>query len=238
MFPNLPILAETAVQPATQNSVQLWQQLKLNLLWDASHSLQLSEAIIIIAFGIIYMVYGWRIFKAVIFINFALLGSCIGLFICDFFAFTNQGKLPMIIPFLLAALLALFPIKFLRPAIMILASLAGGAISMLFLHMAIGKIMNIIDWLPFIIIFGLAAGLCTTFLSYRVSIMLFTSLQGSCFIVAGLLGFLKGAHWHESFDTVLTSAYLVPLLCILPTMLGMIFQKNLYMKKGEWAIPE
>jgi len=236
MFPTLSILAQGAPQNVTQENLPLWHQLKLNLLWDASQSLQLSEAMIIIAFGIIYMLYGWRIFKAVVFINFALLGSFIGLFICDLCGFTAKSNVAMIIPFFLAAVVALFPLKFMRPAIMILASIAGGAISMLFLHMAVGKIINISSLL--IILIGLGAGLCATFLSYRVSIMLFTSLQGSAFIVAGFLGFLKGAQWDESFNTALTSAYMVPILCILPTMLGIICQKQLYLRKSEWAIPE
>ncbi len=46
----------------------------IDIFWEQITSLSLLEALTFISFGVVCLFYGWRIFKVLVVINFALLG--------------------------------------------------------------------------------------------------------------------------------------------------------------------
>jgi len=73
-----------------------------------------------------------------------------------------------------------------------------------------------------------------------MSIIFFTSLQGSAFVVIGILALLND---YPDFgiqlsEVVMSKVYLLPLLLVCPTFAGILFQQYLLRHEEEWAMPE
>ena len=74
---NLPLLlgqAETRVV----NDVQ-W--VPLDEIWNQITALTWLQAVIAVSFGLVYMLYGWRIFRILVVISFALIGMFLGIWL-------------------------------------------------------------------------------------------------------------------------------------------------------------
>ena len=87
---------------------------------------------------------------------------------------------------------------------------------------------------------GLIAGGFLAFSSFRLSIIFFTSLQGSAFVVIGVLALLND-YPNLGFrvtSTVQNSGYILPLLVLVPTFAGILFQKHLLSNEENWGMPE
>jgi hypothetical protein len=89
---------------------------------------------------------------------------------------------------------------------------------------------------------GLVAGGFLAFSSFKVSVMLFTSLQGAGFLAMGTLALLND-YPDPTLSTRVSNAvynhvFLLPLLLIIPTISGVIFQQMLLRHEDKWAMPE
>lgn len=199
-------------------------------IWGFIANVSWLEATVFVAFGAIYLAYGWRIFKALVVINYAAIGLCLGIYLGDKLGSGLWGGI--IGAFTLGT--ACYP--FMKFAISLLGAMAGGV-----LGAALWRIMTLPDPLIWAgALAGLVAGGLLAFSSFKTSIMLFTSLQGSTFIVVGMLALLSD---YPQLDRHLTNAvyahvFLLPALLVIPTVSGIFFQAKLLKLESDWAMPE
>jgi hypothetical protein len=109
-----PATAAPATGPVSQT---------LAFFWDQIAALGWLHAVLAISFGVIYLMYGWRIFKALTVISFALLGLYGGMWIGGRFDKALLGALLGI------GVLAVLSIPMMRWAVGILGAVAGGIIA-------------------------------------------------------------------------------------------------------------
>lgn len=202
----------------------------LDDIWQFIVNVSWLEAAVFVAFGAIYLAYGWRIFKALVVINYAAIGLYLGIYLGDKLGSGLWGGI--IGAFTLGT--ACYP--FMKFAISMLGAIAGGV-----LGAALWRIMTLPDPLIWAgALAGLVAGGLLAFSSFKSSIMLFTSLQGSMFIVVGMLALLSdypqlGQHIT---DAVYAHVFLLPALLVVPTVSGIFFQAKLLKLESDWAMPE
>ena len=59
---------------ATQGSI-----VPIDLIWDQITNLNTVEALTFASFGVVCLFYGWRVFKILVTMSFALFGLCVGI---------------------------------------------------------------------------------------------------------------------------------------------------------------
>jgi hypothetical protein len=84
------------------------------------------------------------------------------------------------------------------------------------------------------------AGGFMAFSSFKFSIMLFTSLQGSVFLAIGLLALLNDYPRLSSHLAVIvySHGYFLSLAVVIPTVFSILLQRKLLSKQPNWAMPE
>ena len=80
---------ETSSPQAAEEAV-----IPMETFWSYITSLNLVEAVTFISFGVVCLFYGWRVFKILVVISFALLGLFLGIAVTDKI---NQPRLPSIL---------------------------------------------------------------------------------------------------------------------------------------------
>jgi len=202
--------------------------LPINEIWDKIVNLSWMQAMVFVAFAIIYLIYGWRVFKALVMINFAALGLLAGRFVG-----TKLGS-PLWGGIMGTFCMALVSWPFMKYCVSVLGALAGAI-----LGGAIWRTAMLPDPLMWCgALAGLIAGGFLAFSSFKFSIMLFTSLQGSVFLTIGGLALLNdypnlGGHLAKA---VYSHVFILPILVIAPTVVGILFQQKLLKQEDNWAI--
>lgn len=204
--------------------------LQIDTLWDFIVKISWMQAIFAVAFGIIYLIYGWRVFKALVVINMALLGVFIGKYLGEKIGSSIWGAI------MGATILGVISWPFMKYAVSGLGAVAGAVVGA-----ALWRTFGLpVDLLWSGALVGLIAGGFLAFSSFKMSIIFFTSLQGSAFLVIGVLALL---HDYPNFgiqlsETIKSNIYLLPLLIVGPTFGGIIFQQYLLRHEEDWAMPE
>jgi len=202
----------------------------LDDIWQFIANVSWLEAVVFVAFGAIYLAYGWRIFKALVVINYAGIGLYAGIYLGGQLGSGLWGGI------IGALALGVISYPFKKYAVSLLGAMAGGV-----LGAALWRIMTLPDPLIWAgALAGLVAGGLLAFSSFKTSIMLFTSLQGSTLIVVGMLALLSdypnlGQHLT---DAVYAHVFLLPALLVVPTISGIFFQTRLLKQEANWAMPE
>jgi hypothetical protein len=202
----------------------------MQYFWQQIVALNWFEAVIAISFGTIYLFYGWRIFRIVVTISFGLIGLYLGLFIGERIDNVIWGG---VIGF---CALAAVSLPLMRWAVCALGAFAGGILT--------GSVWYAFE-LPdqYILagaLIGIVAGGMISFIIFKYSVMLFTSLQGGALIVAGGLALI---HLYVK-DPVLGSSsvealffqkrWFLPLLLIVTAAVGLILQNRLIRDYAKW----
>jgi hypothetical protein len=203
----------------------------LDIIWDNITSLGLIEALTFVSFGAVCLLYGWRVFKILVVISFALLGLAIGALIGD----KIVGKDSQLWGGLIGmGLLAMVSLPLLRYAVSVLGAVAGGIItSGLWYAMGLG---DKYIWAGALI--GIIAGGMISFIVFKIAVMLFSSLGGSILMVTGTLALLylypqtKDQVEHMFFD----SKWFLSLSLIIPTCIGLIVQNKLIQGSKDWSV--
>ena len=183
----LPMLAQTAMREAV--AVQTEPMTLAGVIdscWTQIVGLSWFEAITAIAFGAILLFHGWRIYKTLVVISFAMLGLFVGMAVGERIGSALWG-----------AIIGLFVLGFLSLPLMqwgisLLGAIAGGvlatglwyAVSLPERYVLAGSLI------------GIVAGGMISFIIVKAAVMLFTSLQGAILISAGALALL--AEWSET----------------------------------------
>lgn len=226
---HLPILiqAVTAAQPAAEAEGSV---VPIDFFWRQITALNWFEAVIAISFGAIYLFYGWRIFRIVVAISFGLIGLYVGLYVGERVDNVLWGG---IIGFCASAALSL---PLMRWAVSVLGAVAGGILS--------GGVWYAFE-LPeqYILagaLIGIVAGGMISFIIFKHSVILFTSLQGGALIVAGGLALLNLYALNSEPDSsriqelFFQENWFLPVLLLVPTIIGLILQNRLIGDYAKW----
>lgn len=226
----LTILAQAAARSSSEPVFRV--QTVLDSLWGQVTTLSWLQAVIAISFGVVYLLYGWRIFKAVVVICFGLVGIFAGIKIGSRF---NSEILGGIIGL---ALLAGASIPLMRWAVSLLGAIAGGILTS-----GIWYAFELPErYMPAGALIGIIAGGMISFIVFRIAVILFTSFGGGILIVTGLLALV---YRYESIqasstETVKTMLYndhwFLPALLLAPTLIGIIVQHKFVKGSKSWSV--
>lgn len=219
--------AASSAQPASET-----QFVPLDSIWEQVTALSWFQAVIAISFGVVYLLYGWRIFKVLVVICFGLLGLFAGIKIGDQFDAQIQGGLIGL------ALLAALAVPLMRWAVSALGAVAGGVLAAGIWYAF--ELPEKYIWAGAIT--GIVAGGMISFIVFKIAVMLFTSLGGGVLIVAGMLNLM---HNYESMqepptqnvkDMFFNHNWFVPLLLLAPTVIGIIVQNKFIKGSQNWSV--
>jgi hypothetical protein len=227
-----PAVPDGVIVPPVDQTVppSFLGRMPVDEFWQAVVKLGWLESIICIAFAAIYLMYGWRVFKVLVVLNCGLIGLFVGRILG-----TKLGS-PLWGALMGTTIISLLSLPFIKYSVAVLGALAGAVMGA-----AIWRVATLPE--PLIwsgALAGLVAGGFLAFSSFKVSVMLFTSLQGSAFLAMGSLALLND---YPDFSVPVATAvynrvFLLPLLLIVPTIIGVIFQQMLLKREAKWAMPE
>ena len=226
---HLTILAQAAERSAEPI---IGVQTILDSIWEQVTTLSWLQAIIAISFGVVYLLYGWRIFKALVVICSGLVGLFAGIKIGARFDSEIFGGIIGL------ALLAGVSIPLMRWAVSILGAIAGGILTS-----GIWYAFELPEkYMPAGAIIGIIAGGMISFIVFRIAVMLFTSFGGGVLIVTGLLALVYRYESiqkppTESIKTMLYNHHwFVPVLMLAPTFIGIIVQNKFIKSSKSWNV--
>lgn len=224
------LLAATETSSKTGHSTFNMDQ-TLSFVWEQITSLTWLQAVIGISFGMVYLLYGWRIFRILVVICFALVGLFLGIMAGQKFGSELMGGVMGTIAF---AVLAMWLVKW---CVSVLGAAAGGIVTG-GLWYAVGLPEQYI-WAGAII--GVVAGGMMSFILLKISVMLFTSMGGAVILSISFLALL---HQYETkvispatdniHQLLFDKVWFLPMVVIIPTIIGMIVQNTLIKKSSEW----
>ena len=215
----ITILAQAA-ETATRTRGVTEEVIPINVIWQQITSLDKLEAFTFISFGIVCLFYGWRVFKILVTISFALIGLFVGIYTNKVLIGGNEiwlGVLCMI-------LFAVFSVPMMRWGVCLLGAAAGGVITGGG-WLAINLPQQYI-WAGALV--GVIAGGMISFIVFKAAVMLFTSLGGSALVTVGILAILYkylGAA-EKVQELVLTKQWFLPFVLTLSTIVGIILQSK------------
>jgi len=214
------ILAQAA--GATNGTAESAEQaiVPIDLIWQQITSLDKLEAFTFMAFGVVCLFYGWRIFKILVAISFALIGLFVGIYTNNLLIGGNEiwlGIISMI-------LFTVFSIPMMRWGVCLLGAAAGGVITG-GCWFALNLPQQYI-WAGALV--GVVGGGMISFIIFKAAVMLFTSLAGSGLVAVGFLAivyrYLGIAERVE--ELVLANTWFFPAVLAVPTMVGLVLQNR------------
>jgi hypothetical protein len=203
----------------------------MDLIWQHIISLGIVEALTFISFGIVCLLYGWRIYKILVSISFGLVGLTIAIL-------ANRYIEGVIIWLALVSvvLFAVVSIPLMRYGVAALSAaacgiLTGGG------WLAVGLPEQYI-WAGALI--GVVAGAMISFVAkgYKISVMLFTSFGGGSLIGAGVLAVLYHymVEGEKLKQIVFEQKWFLPIMLLIPMALGMYLQNKFIKGAKNWGI--
>ena len=223
----ISILASTA-----QNGVngQAAAVVPVDLIWSQITSLGVLEALTFIAFGVVCLFYGWRVFKVLVVISFALTGLFIGLVISSKVGGGNNPLLGII----LSIFFGIISVPLMRWCVSILGALAGAVITAGIWYAL--KLPETYIWAGALV--GLVAGGMISFIIFKIAVMLFSSLGGGVLIVTGLFAILHMYPQTSEYtkDLIFGAKWFMPLALIIPTAIGVFFQNKFIKNSPNWSV--
>jgi hypothetical protein len=224
------ILAEAATR--SSEAATDAQLIPLDYIWEQIITLSWLQAVIAVSFGVIYLLYGWRIFKALTVISFALLGLYAGMWAGEQFDKVLLGAVVGLIT------LAVLAVPLMRWAVSILGAVAGGILT--------GGV-----WYAFELpqqyiwagaITGIIAGGMISFIIFKIAVMLFTSLGGGALIAAGMLSLLyqyeniQEPPTEQIKELFFNENWFIPVMLLIPTAIGILVQNKFVKGSRDWSV--
>lgn len=202
----------------------------VNFIWDQIVALNLVEASTFICFGVVCIFYGWRIFRILVTLSFALAGLLAGIWTSRLLIGGNEIWLGIIC----MALFAFFSIPLMRWAVSILGAVTGGVLtSGIWLAC---ELPQQYWWAGGLV--GIVAGGMISFIVFKIAVMLFTSFSGSALVAVAVLALLyhyMGAA-ERIEDLVFNHNWFLPAVLLIPTAVGIILQSKFVKGSGNWDI--
>ncbi len=202
----------------------------LDVIWQHISSLDLVEALTFVSFGLVCLLYGWRIFKVLVTICFGLVGLGIGIYINEELVHGDAIWLAMFS----VLVFAIFSIPLMRWGVSALGAISGGILTA-GLWLTLGLPQEYL-WMGGLI--GLIAGGMISFIIFKIAVILFTSLGGSTLMTVGILAVLYGYMINrERLETlVFDQPWFLPVLILVPMAIGLIVQHRLIQTAQDWSV--
>ena len=207
------------------------QVVPLDAIWTQITALTWLQAVIAVSFGIVYLLYGWRIFRILVVICFGLFGMWLGIKLG-----AKTGNSEMWGGVLGLAVFAGVSAPLMKWCVSILGAAAGGLVTS-GLWYAFG-LPEVYLWAGGLI--GVVAGGMMSFIVLKASVMLFTSLGGSLITAVGMLGLLVQYEKTKEIPTewihncIYNYNWFLPVVLIVPTMIGMFAQNRFIKHSHKW----
>jgi hypothetical protein len=217
--------APVAPSTAASNTAQWFQSIQLPGTWpNQMDLLQWSQkmgpgmATVLILLGIIYVMFGFYLFKGLVVMNAACVGAWVGAMIGE----RSGSAVPCAV--LGAFIAAAVTIPTMKWAVAVLGGLLGAALG--------GSIWRLIDLDPRFAWAGAGMGLIACglfcFILFRGSVMAYMSLQGSIMLVFGILGLL---YKYQDIGPKITNGlqartFILPMAVFIPTVIGLLYQQS------------
>jgi len=185
-------------------------------------------AVIFIIAGVLTLLNGYRFYKAATIILALMIGLFAG------YAMGQHINEPMIVGACCGVLFAVIAWPLMAYAVAILGALAGSFIGAN-IWTSVCQLDAVANAMPDgvggsywigaligLIVFGMLS-----FILFKLAVVMFTSISGSTMIVFGLVALLlQFQPWHASVnDSLSAHAMIVPLLVIVPAIIGLILQQ-------------
>jgi hypothetical protein len=221
MMDGITILAETVEKTSQTPQAAEEAVVPVDLLWGYTTSLNLLEALMFISFGAICLFYGWRVFKMLVVISFALLGLFFGVVAAEKISGENHRLIGGLAGMGLVGFLSL---PLMRWAVSVLGAIAGGVATSAIWY-ACGLV-------------GIVAGGMISFIIFKIAVMLFSSLAGSALMVVGVLAilYLYPETTEQLQELVFTKKWFLPAVLLGPTALGVFLQNKFVKRSHEWSV--
>lgn len=219
---NPPQLAHDIAQKVEHPMLPEWVQLPQH--WPAQTDLLTwcehmgpGMAALLILLGVIYLLFGIKVFKALMMLNAAAVGAAVGYLVGQR---TEMGFALMVLCGFLAAALTWPMMKW---AVAVMGGLFGAALgASLWNTIGLDSAFAWSGALTGIVLFGLLS-----FIIFRGSITMYMSLQGSVMLVFGILGMV---YKYQEVAPKITHAmtlkpFLLPMAILIPAIIGILYQQ-------------
>jgi hypothetical protein len=213
---NVDTTAAASSSSQTTTFAGSWPHQNQFLTW--CQHLAPGEAALLIIAGIVYLLWGYAIFKILIMMNAAVVGAVIGSII-------GQSGDQQILGAAIGAIgLGALAWPLMKHAVAFMGGIYGFILG--------GSLWQSADLDPKFFWAGALLGLIAfgliSFIVFRGSVMLYTSLQGASMIVVGVLGLIfKYQDMTPSVVHRMTvQPMLLPALILVPALIGIIFQQH------------
>lgn len=173
--------------------------------------------------------YGWRVFKILVVISFALLGLFLGISITNKIVGLNNQFVGGIVGM---CILGILSVPLMRWAVSALGAVAGGILTSSIWY-ASGLTERYI-WAGALI--GMVAGGMISFIVFKVAVILFSSLSGASLIVVGSLAllYLNSSTSTRLEEIIFVKKWFLPTLLMAPTLIGIVLQNKFVKNSKDW----
>ena len=229
------MLAQTANDPTYQDpsasGYQTIPSLTVDQIWAHLSSLNWTHSIGALTIASIFLLYGWRLFRLLVTLNFVFLGMLAGRVAGSHLGNAMWGGM------LCSVAAAILPIPIMKYCVSFLGGCAGAAIGVL-VHRGLANSSEFL-LLGSGAIAGFVAGALLAFSSFKNTVTMFTSLQGT---MALLVGCLSLAITQTPFapqirQRIFDTPMVLPILVCLITIGGMYIQSKFLAEAGKWKMP-
>jgi hypothetical protein len=172
---------------------------------------------LLILLGVVYLLFGFNLFKFVVVLNAACIGLVVGLVAAD----KSGIKLPVAIVCAIIAGAVTWPLM--KWAVAVMGGTFGALVGV--------TVWRVVDLDPAYAWSGAMIGLVAfgllCFILFRGCVMMYTSFQGSVMLIFGILGLLlKYQDLAPRLGTYLVQRpFLLPMCVFVPTVIGMMYQQ-------------
>jgi hypothetical protein len=193
-----------------------WPHQKDFLTWCQQMTPGVAALLIIV--GIVYLLFGYQIFKGLVLVNAAVLGAYIGAYL------GQEGDAETVGAVICAVAAAAIAWPTMKYAVALMGGVFGALLG--------ASIWHACNLAPGVVWAGALVGLVSfgmlSFVLFRGSVMMYTSLQGAFMVVFGILGLIyQYAEGGRSVSEHLKlQPFLLPAAIFIPTLLGLIFQQH------------
>lgn len=203
----------------------------IDAFWKHITSLGRVEAFMFVSFGVVWLLYGWRVFKVLVVITFALLGLVLGMAVAGKIQGINNQFAGGVVGMLALAILS---VPLMRWAVGLLGAFAG-AIFTAGIWYAIGLDEKYILAGALI---GMVGGGMISFIVFRIAVILFTSTGGGALVLTGGLALLYryGSMQIQIEHLVLHERWVLPAGLMVPMLVGLIAQHKFVKGSKEWEM--
>jgi hypothetical protein len=182
-------------------------------------------AVLLALTGAVYLLCGFKYFKALVVVNGAVIGALVGAYLGSF---RESPNMPLLMGLAGAAMLGIVAWPAIKYAVGLMGAIAGGLIGF-GLWNGIVNALGRDSLLPHAWaggIIGMVALGMLTFVAFRPTVMIFTSVQGSIMIISGICSLLLAhSSIRESMrPELIENDFLLIILIAVPAVAGFAVQ--------------